>query len=318
MIARLLLPVLLALALLPARLAADPAPAPAPAGSALAVVYPELGEPWRAVFGSIIDGMEEQAGGPVRRFPLAPGQSATTVGPQLRRSGARVVVALGRQGLRATAGLGRDLPVVAGGILSVPDAESRSATGISLTPDPAILFGQLKDLLPATRRVLVIYNPEYNQWLLDDARAAARTHGLELVAQEARDTAAAAHLYEAALATADRHDALWLPQDPTTVDDDTILPLVLRTAWARSIPVFSSSFPHVRRGVLFALYPDNRQLGRALARTALRLAAGEPVPQGLQPLQAVLTAVNVRTAGHLGIALDRDRQRRFDFIFPEP
>lgn len=315
MIARLLLPFLLALALLPARLAADPAPA---TGSALAVVYPELGEPWRAVFGSIIDGLEEQAGGPVRRFPLAPGQSVAGVGAQLRRSGARVVVALGRQGLRATAGLGRDLPVVAGGILSVPDAESRSVTGISLTPDPAILFGQLKDLLPATRRVLVIYNPDYNQWLLDDARAAARAHGLELVAQEARDTAAAAHLYEAALATADRHDALWLPQDPTTVDDDTILPLVLRTAWTRNIPVFSSSFPHVRRGVLFALYPDNRQLGRALARTALRLAAGDPVPQGLQPLQSVLTAVNVRTAGHLGIALDRDRQRRFDFIFPEP
>lgn len=313
MIRDVLLFLLLVLAVLPGRLSADAAPA---AGGAVAIVYPELGEPWRAVFSAIIEGVEEQVGGAVRRYPLAPGQTASMAAP-LRRSGARVVIALGRQGLRATSGLPRDLPVVAGGILSVSDADSRSVTGISLTPDPAILFAQLKSLLPGVRRVLVIYNPAYNQWLLDDARAAARAQGLELVAQEARDTASAARLYEVALAGAERSDALWLPQDPTTVDDDTILPLVLRAAWSRSIPVFSSSFPHVRRGVLFSLYPDNRQLGRALGRTAQRILGGEPVPQGLQPLQAVLTAVNVRTAAHLDIDLGR-QQRRFDFVFPEP
>lgn len=315
MIRGILLSLLLTLATLPARSLAEAAP---PAGAGVAVVYPELGEPWRAVFNAIIDGVEAQAGTSVRRYPLAASPVAPVSAATLKRGGARVVIALGRQGLRATAGVERDLPVVAGGILSLPDASSRSITGISLTPDPAILFAQLKSLVPGVRRVHVIYNPAYNQWLLDDARAAARAQGLELVPQEARDTATAAHLYEAALAGADRQDALWLPQDPTTVDDDTILPLVLRQAWSRSVPVFSSSFPHVRRGVLFALYPDNHQLGRALARTALRLAAGDPVPPGLQPLQAVLTAVNVRTASHLGITLDARQQRRFDFIFPEP
>jgi putative ABC transport system substrate-binding protein len=298
---------------LPGRLVADAAPA---SGRAVGIVYPELGDPWRAVFNAIIEGVEEQVGGPVRRYPLAPGETASLAAP-LRRSGTRVVIALGRQGLRATAGVSRDLPVVVGGILSVSDADSRSVTGISLTPDPAILFAQLRSLLPGVRRVLVIYNPAYNQWLLDDARAAARAQGLELVAQEARDTASAARLYEVALAGAERSDALWLPQDPTTVDDDTILPLVLRAAWTRSVPVFSSSFPHVRRGVLFSLHPDNRQLGRALGRTAQRILAGEPVPQGLQPLQAVLTAVNARTAAHLDIDLGR-QPRRFDFVFPEP
>ncbi|HET8729811.1 MAG TPA: ABC transporter substrate binding protein [Moraxellaceae bacterium] len=314
MIRSVLLSILLALAWWPATGSA----APVAAAGSVAVVYPELDEPWRAVFTAIIAGVEEQVGAPVLRYGLAPGKEALTLEPALRHSGARVVVALGRQGLRAVANLNGAPPVVAGGILSVPDAESRSITGISLTPDPAILFEELRRLLPSVRRVVVVYNPDYNQWLIDVARAAARAQGIELQAREARDTVSAARLYEAMLTEAAAGDALWLPQDPTTVDDDTIVPLVLRTAWARRVPVFSSSFPHVRRGVLFALYPDNRQLGRALARTAQRLAAGEPVPQGLQPLQSVLTALNVRTASHLGLNLDYRQQRRFDFIFPEP
>lgn len=314
MIRAILLSILLALASWPVAGTA----APAAAAGSVAVVYPELDEPWRAVFAAIIAGMEEQVGAPVARFGLPPGKDAPALESSLHRVGPRVVVALGRQGLRAVSGLDGSPPVVVGGILSVPDAESRTVTGISLTPDPAILFDQLRQLLPSVRRVVVIYNPEYNQWLIDIARAAARAQGLELQAREARDTVSAARLYESMLTSAAPGDALWLPQDPTTVDDDTIVPLVLRTAWARRVPVFSSSFPHVRRGVLFALYPDNRQLGRALARTALRLAADESVPPGLQPLQSVLTAVNVRTASHLGLNLDNRQQRRFDFIFPEP
>jgi putative ABC transport system substrate-binding protein len=167
--------------------------------------------------------------------------------------------------------------------------------------------------------VTVIYNPQHNGWLMPLAQAAARNHGLELVTHEARDMGTAARLYETAFAAADgRRDAIWLPQDPTTVDEGTILPLVLKQAWGRSVPVFSSSFPHVRKGVLFALYPDNRALGRALAGKAQDILAGTVPPPGLAPLQDVLMAVNLRTASHLGLSLDYQQQRRFDFVFPEP
>lgn len=284
----------------------------------IAVLYPDLGEPYREVFNAIIDGVEEQAEAPVRRYPLGPESDVAGLQAQLTRSGTGVVIALGRQGLKAAASLDGDFPVVLGGVVSVPDAESRRYSGISLTPDPAVLFAHLKSLLPGVRRVIVVYNPQYNEWLLALARAAARAQGLELVSHEARDTATAARLYQTLIAAADSHDAIWLPQDPTTIDESTLLPLVLRNAWQHSVPVFSSSFLHVKKGALFALYPDNRQLGRALAQTAGRLLAGQPVAQGMLPLQAVLTAINVRTASHLGLNLDYQQQRRFDFVFPEP
>jgi putative ABC transport system substrate-binding protein len=301
---------------------------PVSAGS-FAVVYPDLANPYRDIFNAIIEGIEERSRVPVRRLPLGAQTDAASVAGLLRGSDTRVVIALGRQGLKATAGLDRSIDVVAGGVLALPEtegrpadgrpADGRSITGISLTPDPALLFTRLKNLMPGAKRVIVIYNPQHNGWLMPQAAAAARSLGLELVAQEARDMGTAARLYSSAFATADgRRDAIWLPQDPTTVDDATLLPLVLKQAWSRGVPVFSSSLPHVRKGVLFALYPDNRELGRALAAKALALQAGEPPVPGLVPLQGVLMAVNLRTASHLGLSLDYQQQRRFDLVFPEP
>jgi putative ABC transport system substrate-binding protein len=191
--------------------------------------------------------------------------------------------------------------------------------GISLTPDPALLFMRLKNLLPAVKRVIVIYDPYRNDWLIKLAREAAKAQGLELVANEARDMASAAHLYEAAFASADsRRDAIWLPQDATTVDENTILPLVLKESWNRGVAVFSSSFLHVKKGALFALYPNNLELGRALASSALGVLAGEPGKKGMLPLREVHTAVNLRTASHIGLNIGYQQQRSFDSVFPEP
>lgn len=290
------------------------------AGGVVAVVYPDLAEPYRSIFKTIINGIGEQAGGVVLDYPIGATTDSAGLSAQLRRSGARVVVALGRQGLKAVAGLDRDIPVVVGGVLSVPEAENRPLAGVSLTPDPAVLFAHMRTLMPTVRRVTVIYDPRQNDWLINLARSAAREQGLELVALEARDLGSAARLYRSTFAAADRHrDAIWLPQDATTVDEDTILPLVLKEAWSRSVPVFSSSFLHVKKGALFALYPDNQAMGRSLGRIALELATDPDArPAGVVPLQAVLKAINLRTASHLGLNIDYQQQRRFDFVFPEP
>jgi len=172
-------------------------------------------------------------------------------------------------------------------------------------------------LLPASRRVIVVFNPQNSEWLVKLARDAARSHGLELIAHEARDLAAAARLYQAAFASADgKRDALWLPNDPTTVDEATILPIVLRDSWDRAVPVFSSSFLHVNKGVLFSLYPNNIDLGRTLAKLAAELLSGTMPARGVTPLRDVHAALNTRTASHFGISIDARMQRAFHYIYP--
>lgn len=285
----------------------------------IAVIYPDIGSPFQAVFAKIIEGIEAQAHVRVVSLPIGAHTAPADLNAQLKRNGAKAVIALGRQGLKAAAGVDRDLPVVVGGVLAVPEAESRNLTGVTLTPDPALLFLHLKALLPHIKRVIVVYDPQHNETLIQLAREAARAQGLELVAHEARDLASAVRSYGAAFAFADnQRDAFWLPQDPTTVDDNTVLPLVLKECWNRNAVFFSSSYLHVRKGALFTLYPDNVELGRTLANSALSLLAGENRKRGMVPLREMHTAINLRTANHIGLNLSYQQQRSFDYVFPEP
>ncbi len=286
---------------------------------ALAVLYPDLGEPYRSIFAKIIEGIEEAASVTVHSYPVGPNAESADLNAQLKRDSAKVVIALGRQGFKAVSAIDRDIPVVVGGVLSLPETDNRNLSGVSLTPDPALLFSRLKSLLPTVKRVIVVYNPQQNDWLIRLAREAAKAQGLELVAYEARDLASAARLYENAFAASEgRRDAVWLPQDGTTVDETTILPLVLKESWNRNVPVFSSSFLHVKKGALFALYPNNVELGRTLANSAVAAMGGDLRRRGMVPLREVQIAVNLRTASHIGLNIGYQQQRSFDFIFPEP
>lgn len=283
------------------------------------ILYPDIGEPYRSIFAKIIEGIEQQLKTPIHSYAIVNNQSPGDLPAQLKRNGTKVVIALGRQGLKVASAMENDFAVVAGGVLSIPESEASNLTGISLTPDPALLFLRLKNLIPTVKRIIVIYNPQNNDWLLKLAHDAAKTQGLEIVAYEARDLAASARLYETAFSGSDsRRDAVWLPQDATTVDEATILPLVLKESWNRGIPIFSSSSLHVKRGALFSLSLNPIELGRSLAGVAQTALSGDAHKHGMRPLREVYSAINVRTASHIGLNIDYQKQRSFDFVYPEP
>ena len=282
----------------------------------IAVLYPDLGEPYRAIFAKIIEGIEAQVGASVLSFAVGGAVPAQDIVASLKRKDIKVVIALGRQGMRAASTLEREFGVIAGGVVSPPEGGGRSFPIVSLAPDPRMLFERLKHFMPDVRRVIVVYDPKQNAWLIRLARDAARALGLELQAMEATDLKSAVRAYQEILSSADpKRDAMWLPQDSTTVEESSVLPLVLESAWNRNLAVFSSSVTHVRRGALFSLYPNNVGLGRQLASSALSLPAGNPA--SVVPIKDALLAVNIRTASHLGLQLS-SRQQGFDLVFPTP
>jgi len=254
--------------------------AAAEGGRGLAVVYPELAEPFRQVFASIIEGIEERLGARVASFVVGSGAHPAQVAEDIRKREVQVLIGLGRGGMRIAATLAGEMSVLVGCVVSVQESEARSFPVHTLAPDPALLLARLRRLRPGVRRVHL-------------------------------------RIYTQLLANADpARDALWLPQDPTTVDDNAVLPLVLREGWNRNIVVFSSHVAHVRRGALFSLYPDNRELGRSLAASAQRLAQSPKAPaSGVVPLRQTLAAINIRTAAHLGIDAAA-MQSGFDLVYP--
>jgi putative ABC transport system substrate-binding protein len=284
----------------------------------IVVIYPDIAEPLRSVFTKIIEGIEEQSKIKVKSIPITDKQDITELYNQLKRTGTKVVIALGKNGLKIASNFEKDIAVVVGGAFFSPEPENSKLLGISLTPDPALLFGRLKEISPSTKKVFVVYDPKNTEWLLKFARTAAKAQGIELITYEARDLASAARQYETIFANADgKTDAIWLPKDETTVDESTILPIVLRESWNRNVPFFSSTFIHVKKGALFSLTPNNLELGHNLANSAMAVLAGDASKKGVMPLRDVQGALNVRTAQHIGLNIGTQPTRNFNIIFPE-
>ncbi len=283
----------------------------------IAVIYPDISEPYRTVFAQIIAGIEDKTNMRSVNYAVGSNVDSDELKNALLQQDAKVVIALGRQGMKIAGTLDRNMGVVVGGVITAPEQDPRNLPLISMSPEPELLFAQLKQLSPGMRRVFTVYDPRQNDWMIQRAKAAADKQGLELRAYEAQDLRSAVGRYQEIFAAADnRQDALWLLQDSTTVEDGSVLPLVLQESWARGLTVFSSSFGHVKRGVLFSLYPDNNKLGRHLAEMALAfLASGDYREHGMILLREVLTAINLRTAKHLGV--NSRRQQDFDTAFPD-
>jgi len=292
-------------------------PASADQTSPIAVFYPDIGEPYRNIFTEIISGIKDKVNAPVTSYPVSADTNISALKNSLETQKTKVVIALGRQGMNTAEQLDNQVKLVVGGVLSVPENGTDGQPVISLTPDPALLFARMKALMPSMKRVLVVYDPAYNSWLMSLAESSAKDQGIELVAYKAQNLRKAAGIYRQIFSHADSHsDALWLPQDPTTVEDSSILPLVLQDSWNNNLAVFSSNFGYVQRGVLFSLYPDNAGLGRRLAGLAQGiLTTGDFGKHGLMPLRDVKSAVNTRTAKHLRI--DTSRLTSFDKIITE-
>ncbi|MDD2914017.1 MAG: ABC transporter substrate binding protein [Gallionella sp.] len=291
--------------------------APAPVKSPIAVIYPDIGEPYRTVFTQIIGGIEDNTKIPVAKYTVGQNTDIAELKNSLRQQNIKVVIALGRQGMKIATTLDRNIGVVVGGVIASPEEEMRDLPVNSLSPDPVLMFSHLKVLMPDARRVFAVYDPRQNGWLMRRAKEAAHAQGVELVTYEVQDLRGAVRIYQDIFAAADnRRDALWLLPDSTTAEESSVLPLVLHESWNRKLAVFSSSFGHVRRGVLFSLYPDNAGLGRHLSASALEfLASGKYEERGMILLRDVLVAINLRTANHLG--LKAMRRQDFDMVFPE-
>jgi putative ABC transport system substrate-binding protein len=110
-------------------------------------------------------------------------------------------------------------------------------------------------------------------------------------------------------------DAIWLPLDRVTVNDDVVLPLLLQSAWNNNLAIISNKPAHAKRGALFAMYPDHYGLGQELS-ALLKQLTGESRKSQVIPLKRLQLAVNLRTASHLGLSFTPDQKDDFTLTFP--
>ena len=287
----------------------------------IAVLYPELEEPYRGVFSSIVEGIQEYTKAGVKLLPIGDGVDISQVAKGIDPEQVSAIIALGRTGFAATEQWRGKIPVIVGALLLTPDENEAGLGGISLASDPALMFARLNRLAPNVKRVHVVYDPKRSEWLVQIARNLTNKYNFKFIAYKSDDIKSSALIYRDILEKSHAgEDAIWLLPDPVAVDNKIILPLLLRGAWNNNVVLFSSNPAHVKRGALFALFPDNRSMGVSLAKMAESYSEGGSfnASANIVPLKDLQAAINVRTAEHIGLSLPNDERKKYALIFPAP
>jgi putative tryptophan/tyrosine transport system substrate-binding protein len=279
----------------------------------LAVIYPASTGPYQDVFDGLLRGIHRNLGiYGLSTYVIPAGGTDVDLKRWLEKAAPTSLITLGRQAYDEVRRLGYGDKTIAGA-LDLSPSRDPNAHGVSLAVDPSQFFAILKKLKPGITRVLVVYDPAKNQWVIDKARAISPQYGLELVSFSATDIATAAQHYRALLQTTRPDlDALWIPLDSALIDEEHILPVITEQSWYRRLVVFSNSVLHTKYGALFAIYPDPDTLGAHLVDKALHPGNNSPP---IELLQDVHRALNLRFARHLDIDIRRVSDD-FDTFFP--
>ena len=284
----------------------------------VAVFQPDLRAPYDEVFRSIVSGINEDADFKVSVKIISDGYNRYKLTAWLDKKNVKVIIALGSRGLNAAKAVADGRLIMAAASLIAPDPESENIVGISLAADPEILIVALRRLVPSVEKIYVVYSPKHNEWLMRRSVKVAESYGIKLQPIPANDLRQAAIQYKSVLnELRPRRDALWLPLDPITVENRTILPLILRAAWDRNLTLISSNAPHAKRGALFSTFPKNTEMGQSIATTVNGWLQTDDPQFEINPLSNLGLAINVRTAAHLGIKPDKEDLDRYDLKFPQ-
>jgi len=176
-------------------------------------------------------------------------------------------------------------------------------TGASLDIPVDVQFTYVRRLLPAARRVGVLFDPAETGAVIAGARGAASKHGLTLVAKpvaEGDDVVPALRNLMAEV------DVVWTIADGRIFTPQTTPALIL-AALRQRMPLIGLSVAHVRAGALAALYCDYEDVGAQAAALALRVLQGEsPASLPVTQPRRIGLALNLLTAQHLRLTIPPD------------
>jgi putative ABC transport system substrate-binding protein len=282
----------------------------ASASTPLTVIAPETALKEESVFHSILNSMGENKEATITTVYIDKQTKAKTIKPQLKEQSPKAIVALGQTAYSLGKTLDSDIPVIAGAINLAPNGIS----GVSLVAEPSQLIDRLRQLSPETKRISIIYSERINGWWVQQAADYARSIGYEFNPVVVKDLREGVQAYRQVLAKAENNtDAIWLPLIDV-IPSKTIMPMVLKTAWEKHIVVFSNNPSHTKLGALFALYPNNNTIGSQIIDYSLRYLKGEATH--VEPAKDLSTAINIRTARHLGILLKEEVIAGYDRVYP--
>jgi len=265
----------------------------------LMLVHPAVAPAYDAVIDQLLEGLTQGASQDIGICTLdaLKAQSWSRAPRQIVAVGAAAYTAADRAFPDALV-----LPILVGTL--PPQARN----GLSSFVDPALVVGQLQALSPTTEVLYFIHLQTVPAELIRRAQRAANTLGLRWIPIAVDGLRAAALAIERVRGEASTSSAVWFHRDVLALNPDILIPPIVRSSWKVGFPVISDDADTVERGLLFALTPDYRALGRA---AAAHLSEDH---RGLSDIRWVQRVLNARTARAIGLTVRPAEETGFDAL----
>ena len=183
-------------------------------------------------------------------------------------------------------------------------SSGNNLTGASLDIPPHTQFEALRSIVPAARKLGVIYNPQETEAVVSQAKKAAKEIGLELIGAP---VASGDKVPEALRSLEKSVDALWSVADGTAFSSGSMETFFLHTL-RNKIPFMGLSPAFVKAGALMALSVDYQEVGAQCGGLATRVLGGEyPWTLPITTPQKLTLHINLKTAETIGLKIPTDR-----------
>ncbi|GDY21776.1 peptide ABC transporter substrate-binding protein [Verrucomicrobiota bacterium] len=162
-----------------------------------------------------------------------------------------------------------------------------------------------RHFFPQLQRVGVVYNPAINKQWFEQAVAAGKEVGVEVIG---RIVTRSSQVGSALAELTPKVDALWLTPDPVVLENEVTVKLYFSRADAARKPVFAYSASYVevdataKLGATLVLAPDVPTTGRQAASIAQDFAGA---PAVTTPAGSEVT-LNLKRVQHYGLQFNRD------------
>ncbi|HPD61355.1 MAG TPA: ABC transporter substrate binding protein [Thermodesulfobacteriota bacterium] len=224
--------------------------------------------------------------------------------PQIIQSNhPELILAIGMDALTKTKEI-KDIPIIYMMVLNPQTIASgeNNISGISMTLSPEKQMTTILEVLPAAKRVGILYHPDRTGSFVRGAVNAANNLGISLVAERVQNTK---EVPSALKNIRNQIDAFWMIPDITVYSPETIEFLILFWLENRK-PIISFSEKYVELGALMSISIDPFDIGTQageMAKTVLSNTGGNKNAQRIDARKAVIL-INMRIAKKLGITFD--------------
>lgn len=179
-----------------------------------------------------------------------------------------------------------------------PWSDRNDIYGISLDIDPATQFRIIRQAFPESKRIGVLYDPNHNRIIVEEAKRAATASGFNLQAFPVGTIKEIPFAFEKLEKNA---DLLWTLYDQTVYSPESARYILIQSL-QRKIPVVGFSPHFAKAGALLALYGDYHDMGQQVALQALALRNGEENVARLSRPRTIRIAVNEKVGRFLGVS----------------